>query len=246
MTFQLPEEAILKTPAGVLLIDKPKGKTSFSLVGVLRRLLNVQKIGHAGTLDPFATGVMVMLIGKQYTKMSDQLLCADKEYITTALLGIETDSYDCDGQETARSDYIPSIDALKSALETFQGEVFQIPPMFSAKKKNGKKLYELARQGITIDRAPVPVTIYTELIRYDYPYVELRVSCSKGTYIRSIAHDLGQLLGCGAHLSDLRRIRSGSFHIDNCLDGSQLFTPGYNIADLQDRLAITTAGRVLP
>ncbi len=224
---------------GILLVDKPKNKTSFSLISSLRRLLNIQKIGHAGTLDPFATGVMVLLIGKKYTRMSDQLLTTDKEYIATALLGIETDSYDCDGQVTAQSDFIPSLEALKVALESFQGEVLQTPPMFSAKKKNGKKLYELARKGITIERTAVPVTLQTELLKYEYPYIQLRISCSKGTYIRSIAHDLGCLLGCGAHLSALRRTRSGNFHIDNCIDGSILNDPECNVIDLQRRFIRT-------
>lgn len=226
----------INLPSGILLIDKPAGRTSFSLVGVLRRLLKVKKIGHAGTLDPFATGVMVMLIGKQYTKLSDKLLCQDKEYLTTVRLGIETDSYDCDGQIIATSDHIPSGNEVNSAIAQFQGEVLQTPPMFSAKKKDGKKLYELARKGIEIERAPVPVTMKVELLSYKYPFLELKIACSKGTYIRSIAHDLGKILGTGAHLSALRRTRSGNFSIENCIDGTPLNHPGYDITQLMNAL----------
>lgn len=224
-------------PSGILLVNKPKNKTSFTLVGALRRLLKVKKIGHAGTLDPFATGVMVMLIGKQYTKLSDRFLGADKEYITTVHLGIETDSYDCDGKILEENPtVIPTKEELQKALESFQGEVMQTPPMFSAKKIDGKKLYELARKGISIEREPARVKMTTELISYEYPNVQLRVSCSKGTYIRSIAHDLGKLLGCGAHLSQLQRVRSGAFHLDRCIDGALLDIPGCDIEMLKKAL----------
>ena len=212
-------------PSGILLVDKPKNKTSFSLVAALRRILKVKKIGHAGTLDPFATGVMVMLIGKQFTKLSDKFLGADKEYQATLLLGVETDTYDCDGQILQQNAFVPSNEDLEKALKSFQGDVFQLPPMFSAKKKNGKKLYELARKGISIEREPVKIHLTTELLNYQYPFVELRIRCTKGTYIRSIAHDLGQMLGCGAHLTALKRIRSGLFHIDSCLNGTLLDMP---------------------
>jgi tRNA pseudouridine55 synthase len=225
-------------PSGILLVNKPKNKTSFSLVGVLRRLLKVKKIGHAGTLDPFATGVMVMLIGKQYTKLSDTFLGADKEYLATVHLGIETDSYDCDGKLIAENPSIPSEAELIKALESFQGEVEQTPPMFSAKKVKGKKLYELARQGISIERQPVKVNLTTKLLRYEYPFIELEVNCSKGTYIRSIAHDLGKLLGCGAHLSALQRTRSGSFHLKDCIDGTILYSPAKTDADTSKDISV--------
>lgn len=207
---------------GILLVDKPSGKTAFSLVSVLRRYLGVRKIGHAGTLDPFATGVMVMLIGKNYTRLSDQLLCQDKEYLTEAHLGITTDSYDCDGAITSESPLIPTLEEIKEALKNFQGEVEQIPPMFSAKKINGKKLCDLARKGKVIERRPAKVTIAVHVISYNYPKLILRISCSKGTYIRSLAHDLGTVLGCGAHLTALQRLRSGNFHLNDCLSGSKL------------------------
>lgn len=231
-TYTAPEEST----AGILLVNKPVNKTSFSLVGALRRLLKVKKIGHAGTLDPFATGVMVMLIGKQYTKLSDQFLASDKEYLATVHLGVETDSYDSDGKIVQENDLIPTLEQVEKALEQFQGEILQTPPMFSAKKVKGKKLYELARKGMTIERQPVPVTVSTTFILYQYPFIEIRVSCSKGTYIRSIAHDLGKLLGCGAHLSKLQRTRSGSFHLADCLDGALLDKPDCNPEHLKTRL----------
>lgn len=208
---------ILTNKEGIILIDKPAGKTSFYLVHVLRKILGVKKIGHAGTLDPFATGVMVMLVGRKYTQKCGQFTAQGKSYRATIRLGIETDSYDCDGQIVSESDLIPSEEELIHAISHFQGKVEQVPPMFSAKKVKGKKLYELARKGEVIERQPVLVDLETTLLRYDYPEVELIVHCSKGTYLRSIAHDLGQQLGCGAHLSHLTRIRSGDFKLDDCV-----------------------------
>lgn len=210
---------------GILLVNKPRGKTSFSLVSASRRLYNIQKIGHAGTLDPFATGVMILLIGKECTRLSDKFLHQDKEYIATLHLGQETDSYDCDGQITATSDLVPSLESIEQVLMRFQGTIAQVPPMFSAKKVNGKKLYELARKGIEIERKAETVTVQIELLHYEYPYMSIRVSCSKGTYIRSLAADIGKALGCGAHLSDLSRTRSGAFSLSQCVDGALLNDP---------------------
>lgn len=209
--------------AGILLVDKPCGKSSFSLVSSLRRLLGVKKIGHAGTLDPFASGVMVMLVGRHYTRLSDRFLSADKEYRARIQLGVTTDTYDLDGIKIFESELVPSRDALEAVIERYQGEIEQIPPMFSAKKVNGQKLYELARKGKTIERKAVKVKVSTWLLKYEYPYVDIRVCCSKGTYVRSLAHDIGEALGCGAHLVSLQRTRSGSFHLADCLDGSLLF-----------------------
>lgn len=202
--------------SGLVLIDKPKAKTSFYLVHFLRKLTGVKKIGHAGTLDPFATGVMVLLVGKRFTQKAQDLIGLDKEYHATLTLGQTTDSYDCDGIITSSNPYQPSLGELEAALQTFQGEVFQTPPMFSAKKVKGKKLYELARQGITIERKPKCVTMEVELLSYEYPQIQLYVKCSSGTYIRSIAHDLGQALKCGAYLSELKRTRVGPFHLQEC------------------------------
>lgn len=222
-----PRLMLMNKPSGLLLVNKPKGKTSFSLVSALRRICQVKKIGHAGTLDPFASGVMLLLIGKDYTRLSDRFLTQDKEYIATLHLGIRTDSYDCEGAVLEQSPYVPSQEELSQALCRFQGTFKQVPPMFSAKKIGGKKLYELARKGISIERPPSIVTAHISLLSYDYPYVKIHVACSKGTYIRSLAEDIGIALTCGAHLTDLVRTRSGPFLLDNCLDGMQLFSPEY-------------------
>lgn len=220
---------------GILPINKPTGKTSFSLVSSLRKLTKIKTIGHAGTLDPFASGVMILLIGKPYTRLSSSFLNQDKQYLATLHLGITTDTYDLDGQITAQSPLIPTKSQLEKTLLEFQGTIEQIPPMFSAKKVQGKKLYDLARKGITIPRAPITVTIKIELISYTYPYIQLKVDCSKGTYIRSLAHDLGTLLGSGAHLSQLNRTKSGSFQLIHCCDGERLFETGYNWSDYLQR-----------
>ena len=211
------------SPKGVLLVNKPAGNTSFSLIKALRKKISEKKIGHAGTLDPFATGVMILLVGKEYTKKSDQFLNDSKEYTCTIKLGEETDSYDCDGEITATSDSIPTREDVDRAIAHFQGSIEQIPPMFSAKKIGGKKLYELARQGKEVERSPVTVQLHTTLLDYKYPYIKAHIRCSKGTYIRSIAHDAGKMLGCGAHLSELCRVKSGTFSLSECIDGELLF-----------------------
>lgn len=210
---------------GILLVDKPEGITSFRLVQILRRHTGIKKIGHAGTLDPFATGLMVMLIGRRYTRLSDTFLCQNKEYIAEVFLGTTTNTYDCEGIITEQSSYIPSLEEIFQAIQSFQGEILQTPPMFSAKKKEGKKLYELARKGIEIPRESIRVTIETHFIHYEYPYLALRVVCSKGTYIRTLGYDLGKKLGCGAHLTKLRRIRSGNFFVQDSIPESQLHSP---------------------
>ena len=208
---------------GILLVNKPKGRTSFSLISYLRRILNVKTIGHAGTLDPLATGVMVLMVGKNYTRLSSKLLVQDKEYFAEITLGKSTDSFDAEGTETFSSEKVPTFEEVTTALKKFQGEFLQIPPMFSAKKVNGQKLCDLARKGKTIERQPVKVFAETVLIDYTYPKILLKVNCSKGTYIRSIAHDLGCDLGSGAFLSCLQRTKSGSFYIEDCIDGNIIF-----------------------
>ncbi len=219
--------------SGILLVDKPKGRTSFSLIPFLRKLSGLQTIGHAGTLDPFATGVMVILLGKPFTKLSDQFLSNDKEYIAQVRLGIATDSFDCDGKEISNSEKIPTREEIEESLKKFQGTILQTPPMFSAKKVKGKKLYELARKGIEIERQPVEVTLSTRLLDYNYPLLDLAITCSKGTYIRSIADELGKALGCFGHLSALIRTRSGTFHLRDCLSWDKISAPGF---DLQSSL----------
>ncbi len=216
--------------SGILLVGKTKGSTSFKLVAILRRLTKIEKIGHAGTLDPFATGLMVMLIGRDYTKRSDQFLNSEKEYRGVIHLGITTDTYDLEGQVTSKSDKIPTLAEIEKVLQTFQGESLQIPPMFSAKKIKGQKLYDLARRGIEIERAPVKVNLQIQLLRYEYPELEIQIQCSKGTYIRSLAYDIGTLLGTGAHLSSLTRLRSGKFHLDSAICQSILEQNVYDIS----------------
>lgn len=214
---------------GILLVDKAAGSTSFHLVSLLRRLTKIETIGHAGTLDPFATGVMVMLIGREYTKRSNEFLNGDKEYRATLQLGAATDTYDLEGAITSKSELVPTLQEIEQALLAFQGEILQIPPMYSAKKVGGKKLYDLARKGVVIEREAVKVKVAIQFISYQYPMVDIQVSCSKGTYIRSLAHDIGQLLGCGAHLFELARTRSGSFHIGQCVPQAHLKNPQFDL-----------------
>jgi len=217
---------------GILLVNKPIGKTSFSLVSALRKKTGIKKIGHAGTLDPFASGVMILLLGRTFTAQSDRFIGQDKEYEALVHLGIETTTFDPEGEITRQSDLVPKLSQVEEALKSFQGTIEQIPPMYSAKKVKGKKLYELARKGIEIERKPVSLTVHTELISYNYPELKLKICCSKGTYIRSIASDLGQLLGCGAHLKKLTRTRCGPYHLKDCIDGAELFL---NIHDGKSR-----------
>jgi tRNA pseudouridine55 synthase len=207
---------------GILTIDKSPQYSSFFLVSLLRKLTGIKKIGHAGTLDPFASGLMILLIGKEFTKRSAHFINLTKEYKATITLGIETDTFDCEGKIINRSEKIPSLEELQDALQTFQGTIMQTPPMFSAKKIQGKKLYQLARKGIAIERKPCKVTLYTKLIDYQYPYVTIQVSCSKGTYIRAVAHDLGLLLNCKAHLSKLRRTKVGSYNLETAIKQADL------------------------
>ena len=216
---------------GILLIDKPKGKTSFYLVYRLRKITGIKKIGHAGTLDPLATGVMVMLVGQKFTRMTPTLIQHDKTYETRILLGCTTDTYDIDGQIVEKSTIIPSSFEIESVISNFQGKILQTPPMYSAKKHKGKKLYELARKGEEVERAPKEIEVTTEILAYNYPYLDLRISCSSGTYIRTIAHDIGQLLGCGATVFELKRIRSGCFHLNECINIDLLDDENFNYTD---------------
>lgn len=209
---------------GILLVDKPEGITSFKIVHILRKLTGIQKIGHAGTLDPFATGLMIMLVGKEFTTKSDTFMNYDKQYHAQVFLGSATDSYDKTGTVTHEDSRVPTLLELEEALAKFQGSVEQIPPMYSAKKIQGQKLCDLARRGITVERAPQKVHIKIELVSYSYPFVNLIVDCSKGTYIRSLAYDIGIALGTYAHLSALRRTRIGSYFIEDATTVDNLST----------------------
>lgn len=207
---------------GILPIDKPKGRSSFSLIPSLRKKLQVQKIGHSGTLDPIASGVLIFLIGKNYTKLQGQLMKADKEYTAKLVLGVATDTYDIEGKVTHTSLKKPTLENVSQALETFQGEILQVPPMFSAKKHKGKRLYSLARSGVTVAREPVRVWVKVSLQSYSYPHLHLHIHCSSGTYIRSIANDLGNFLGCYAHIEELFRTRCGEFSLSDCIPFSEV------------------------
>ncbi|MCH4812971.1 tRNA pseudouridine(55) synthase TruB [Vreelandella neptunia] len=200
---------------GVLLLDKPKGLSSNHALQRVRRLFQAQKAGHTGTLDPMATGLLPICLGEA-TKFSSHLLEADKVYRTRVELGVITDTGDAEGNVIEQHE-IPSlsVDDVEAVLTRFRGEIDQVPPMYSALKHQGKKLYELAREGKHVERAARRISVYdARLLSFDGTAFELEVSCSKGTYIRTLAEDIGQALGCGAHISQLRRLKTGPFLAD--------------------------------
>lgn len=216
---------------GILNINKPPGRTSFSIVAMVKRLSGERKVGHAGTLDPAATGVLPVCLGRG-TRVIEFLVDTTKSYRAGIELGIATDTYDGEGKITRQGDPSGIEQAqLESALDSFRGPIQQTPPMYSAIKHHGRPLYQLARAGITIEQKSRPVTIHRlEIISWQPPVVTVEVECSKGTYIRSLAHDLGQSLGCGAHLKSLVRTRCGMFDIKDAITVSQLeeaFRYGY-------------------
>jgi tRNA pseudouridine55 synthase len=213
MSLQQPREL-----EGVLLVDKPRGLTSHDVVYRLRRKLQMKKIGHAGTLDPMATGVLVMLIGKA-TRISQYLMSVDKSYEGEATLGVVTDSQDAEG-EVMLTNPVPALSEVQviEAMKPFLGDQYQTPPMHSAIKVDGVKLYHLARKGEEVEREPRFIRISKfALLSFASPKISFDLDCTKGTYVRTIAHDLGARLGCGAHLSALRRTGSGQFKIAQCL-----------------------------
>lgn len=216
------KEKINKT--GFILIDKPSGITSHDAVDRLRRITGVRKIGHAGTLDPFATGLLIMAIGRDATKQISTFVKMDKEYVAELRFGAETDTYDREGKIVKQYDTAPvTEERVRESLQRFVGPQLQIPPMYSAKKINGQKLYELARQNIEVERAPVPIELFElELLEYAWPSLTIRVHCSSGTYIRSIAFDLGRLLNCGAYLQELRRTKIGEQSIEQAISLAEL------------------------
>ena len=201
---------------GILNLNKPPKITSRQAVDYVKRLLNVKKAGHGGTLDPDATGVLLICLGNG-TKLFEALQVGTKEYEGTFTLGITTDTLDANGQVTKTLDTSQvTPDQIRFVCQQFIGEIEQMPPMFSAVKHKGKPLYKLARRGIEVERRPRQVSIESiELLLFRLPEVRFRVVCSKGTYIRTLASDIGTALGCGAHLSELTRTRSGVFTIEN-------------------------------
>ena len=203
---------------GAILVDKPAGPTSHDVVGAIRHQFQIKKVGHCGTLDPAATGLLIILLGRG-TKLSEKLMGSDKVYEGSIKLGETTDSYDADG-ELINSLPVPplSLDELNETAATFIGDQMQMPPMVSAIKKNGVPLYKLARKGIEVERTPRFIHIYNfRFTDYSEPLATFRVGCTKGTYVRSIAHDFGDKIGCGAHLNSLRRVTAGKFDVANAL-----------------------------
>ena len=216
---------------GILNIDKPWGQTSYSIVSTVKRLTGERRVGHAGTLDPAATGVLPVCLG-QGTRVIEFLMDSTKAYRAEIEFGVATDTYDASGRVTQKSDPAGiNQGQLESALSSFCGLIHQMPPIYSAVKHQGKPLYKLARAGITVKRKSRPVTIHhLELVDWRSPVVTIEVVCGKGTYIRSLAHDLGQVLGCGAHLKSLIRLRCGLFDIRDAISLPQLehaFRYGY-------------------
>lgn len=208
---------------GFLNIYKPKGKTSHDVVAILRRITKVKQIGHTGTLDPFAEGVLPICIGKA-TRLIEYLK-DDKAYIGTVQLGKSTTTYDLEGEVVEISDKTPSLEEIETELNNFRGDIEQLPPIFSAIKVKGKKLYEYARKGEEVEIQPRSVNISElELLNYDKENrtLELYIKCSKGTYIRSIAHDLGKNLNCFGHLIKLVRVKAGDFLVENAIKLDEL------------------------
>src|SRR3984885_10898951 len=203
---------------GLLLVDKEAQMTSHDVVATVRHGLGVQKVGHCGTLDPFATGLLLIVIGRG-TKIQDLLMSEDKEYVGAMTLGVTTDSQDADGKvvETRPVPDLPR-EQIDAAFAKFHGDFYQMPPMVSAIKKDGVPLYKLARQGKTVEREPRFVHVYAhEIGEVTLPHIEFRVVCSKGFYVRTYAYDIGETLGCGAHLKSLRRTKSGKFTLEHAV-----------------------------
>jgi tRNA pseudouridine55 synthase len=203
---------------GILNLDKPKGKTSFDVVALVRRLSGERRVGHAGTLDPEATGVLPVFLG-QGTRLIEYLTDEAKVYRAEIELGIATDTYDATGKITQRGDISPlTRERIEAAVSSFTGFIDQTPPMYSAVKYKGVPLYRLARAGVEVPRKARKVEISDlKIVDWQTPVLTLEVKCSRGTYIRSLAHDLGQRLECGAHLKNLVRLKSGSFHISDAI-----------------------------
>ena len=215
---------------GVFLLDKPQGMSSNDIMQKVKRIFQANKAGHTGALDPLATGMLPICLGEA-TKFSQFLLDADKRYLVTAKLGERTDTSDAEGQIVETREVKVKTPEILTALEQFRGDILQVPTMFSALKHNGKPLYEYARQGITVEREARPITIFElNFIEYHAPYLTLEVHCSKGTYIRTLVDDLGEVLGCGAHVTMLRRTAMADYPTEKMLDWHAL----QSLAEPQD------------
>ena len=234
----------LTSPDGVLLVDKAPGMTSHDVVAIVRRALNTKKVGHCGTLDPLATGLLIIVLGRG-TKIQDLLMAEDKEYAGTMTLGITTDSQDADGK-LVETKPVPDLsrEQLDSAFAKFHGDFYQMPPMVSAIKKDGVPLYKLARQGKVVEREPRFVHVYAHEIKdVRLPEIDFRVVCSKGFYVRTYAFDIGNELDCGAHLKSLRRTKSGKFTLEHSVTVEEIKT--LDPRDIESRiLSLPTVSRM--
>jgi tRNA pseudouridine55 synthase len=225
---------------GVLLVDKPSGPTSHDIVAKIRRHFQIKKVGHGGTLDPMATGLLIILLGKG-TKLSGQIMGSDKVYEGTMRLGISTDTQDADGQVLAERDASAvTREQLLEEMKKRTGDMHQVPPMVSAIKKDGVPLYKLARKGQTVEREPRFIHVYQfHLIDFAPPVATFRLRCTKGTYVRTLCSDIGDALGCGAHLASLRRTESGTFRLADAVTLDDLLR--LNSAELTSRIIPPTA-----
>jgi tRNA pseudouridine55 synthase len=217
--------SLTATPDGVLLVDKAEGMTSHDVVALVRRKLEIKKVGHCGTLDPIATGLLLLTLGRG-TKIQDLLMSEDKEYAGTLTLGTSTTTQDRQG-EVVEERPVPALteNDVRAAFDKFRGDFYQMPPMVSAIKHGGVPLYKLARQGKVVEREPRLVHVYRYSVdRIAPPEIDFSVLCSKGFYVRTYAHDIGEVLGCGAHLQSLRRSKSGRFNVDQAITVDQIKT----------------------
>ena len=205
-------------PSGILNVDKPLGKTSHDIVAIVRELTGIRRVGHAGTLDPLATGVLLVCVGRSATRIAEFLMGEPKMYRADAKLGITTDTYDAEGEVVTESPVDVSRSDIEEALEQFRGAIEQIPPMYSAIKHKGKPLYRLARRGVEVERPARQVEITSlRLVGWNPPECTLEMTCSAGTYVRVLVHDLGQALGCGAYVTGLTRLASGKFRLEDAV-----------------------------
>jgi len=223
---------------GILNIYKPSGPTSHDIVDRIRKITEIKKVGHAGTLDPFAEGILIILIGKA-TKSQSKFMDMDKTYVATLQLGAISDTYDRTGIKSKFSSFAkaPEDRQIQNTLKQFVGEIRQVPPIYSAIKIKGKKAYELARKGQKIKLKPRKIKIYNiKLLKYNYPYLKIEVKCAKGTYIRSLAHDIGQKLGTGAYLEKLIRTEIRKFNIKNTIKLEKLNSKNWTKKLISDNI----------
>lgn len=216
--------------SGFILINKPLGLSSHAVINCLRRLSGIKKIGHAGTLDPLATGLLIVAVGRDYTKRINDFVKLDKEYMAELYLGATTASYDKEAEikKNYQGDRLQK-KIIKNSLKLWRGRIAQRPPLYSAKKIAGQKLYNLARRGQSVAIKTCPIEIYKlKILKYSWPLLKIKVACSSGTYIRSLAHDLGQTLGCGAYLNNLERVKIGKLSLKKAIKLSKLSNKNLN------------------